>query len=335
MNATATEADRLLLDSRFVGRSTGVEWPTVGLGMVIVSAYVATTWFHYRLPATVTVVALAVVTAWWSSFQHELIHGHPFVSQRINDAIGVAPLLLWLPYGAYKSSHLRHHRDPMLTDPHEDPESFYVDPQRWEQSGPIARMLLWCNRTFAWRLIVSPLCATARFTKEQMLLLLQNDRQARKTWVVHLPALLVVCVYIFGVAQVPVWLYLLGVWGGTSLMRVRSFAEHMWTPDGRPRTAFVDGIFPFGVLFLFNNYHSAHHARPSVPWYQCRALARELDSRTVAKNGAGYYKGYREVFRLYFFRPFDVPVHPQTETGQTMRQRRSPAIQGVREVSDC
>jgi fatty acid desaturase len=334
MKATAKQADHVLPDLRFVGRSTGVEWLTVGLGLVMVGAYLAVTFSHGRVPAAVTIVALAFVMAWWSSFQHELIHGHPFANQRVNDAIGNVPLLLWLPYGAYKSTHLKHHRDPMLTDPFEDPESYYVDAQRWEHSSSAARALLWCNRTIGWRLIMNPIFSMVRFTLHQLRLLAAGDRHARKTWAAHVPAALVVSLYAFGVAGVPAWQYGLGVWGGTSLLRMRSFAEHRWMPDGRSRTAFVEGVFPFGLLFLFNNYHSAHHARPNVPWYQYRALARELDSRTVAQSGAGYYRGYREVFRQYLVQPFDIPVHPNTEAGRAILESRMTTGK-LHQVSDC
>ena len=39
--------------------------------------------------------------------------------------IGCWPLSLWLPYSIYRSTHLAHHRDENLTDPLEDPESYY------------------------------------------------------------------------------------------------------------------------------------------------------------------------------------------------------------------
>jgi fatty acid desaturase len=66
----------------------------------------------------------------------------------------------------------------------------------------------------------------------------------------------------------------------------------------------------FGVLFLFNNLHHTHHARPGVAWYRLPALTEQLGSADVARNGAGFYRGYVEVVRRFAFRPFDTPVNP-------------------------
>jgi fatty acid desaturase len=309
-------------ETSFKGRSTGVEWPTVGLGIVILLCFAAVTLTHDRMPAAATIALLGIVAGWWASFQHELLHGHPFASQRINDAIGGVVLGLWLPYRLYKRLHLRHHRDPLLTDPLEDPESFYVDEQRWRGTSRVGRAVLWADRTLAWRVAVNPLVSIPRLVIGQ-LRQLPRDRDARLDWGRHLPGMLLVGGWTFGVAGVPVWEYLLGaVWVATSLLRLRSFAEHRWTPEGTSRTAFVEGVFPFGLLFLFNNYHHAHHARPTVPWYQYPALARRLGSRAAASEGAGYYRGYREIVRLHLFRPFDIPVHPSTPSGSAMMNGR-------------
>lgn len=62
---------------------------------------------------------LILLTAWYLSLQHELIHGHPTRWPRVNQLFGLLPLAVWYPYGLYRDSHLRHHRNDHLTDPHE------------------------------------------------------------------------------------------------------------------------------------------------------------------------------------------------------------------------
>ena len=76
------------------------------------------------------------------SLQHELIHGHPTRSRRINTALGFPPLSLWLPFACYRTSHLAHHAGDGLTDPRRDPESFYVTGEEWSRMGPVRRMLI-------------------------------------------------------------------------------------------------------------------------------------------------------------------------------------------------
>ncbi len=306
-------------DTTFSGRADRVEWPTVAIGVLILGLYVAVTLGHRHLPALAVIVALGVISGWWSSVQHEIIHGHPFPSGRVNDLVGGFAMSLWIPFRVYKSLHLRHHRDALLTDPFEDPESFYCDAERWRRANPLVRSVMWCNRTFVGRMILGPPIALVRFLGSEFARLRRRERSAWTDWSTHLVWVAIALVWAFGIARVPVWEYVLGtVWLGTSVIQIRSFAEHLWQPESSSRTAFVDGFFPFGVLFLFNNMHNTHHARPMVPWYQLPRLADHLGSRTAADLGAGYYKGYREIIKLYGVKPFGVPVHPSTPEGSAL-----------------
>ena len=76
---------------------------------------------------------LILLTARYMSLQHELIHGHPTRWPRVNQLFGLLPLAVWYPYGLYRDSHLRHHRNDHLTDPHEDPESYYFSAAQWRR----------------------------------------------------------------------------------------------------------------------------------------------------------------------------------------------------------
>lgn len=306
-------------DATFSGRATSVEWPTVALGVLILALYGAVTLGHRHLPAFALIVALAVISGWWSSFQHEVIHGHPFRSERVNEAVGSFAMSLWIPFRVYKSQHLRHHRDTLLTDPFEDPESFYCDAERWHRANVIVRSVMWANRTFVGRMIIGPPISLVRFLGSEGRRLRRREGTAWRDWSAHLVWFAITCVWAFGIAGVPVWEYVVGsVWFGTSVIQIRSFAEHLWQPESSARTAFVDGFFPFGLLFLFNNMHNTHHARPTVPWYQLPRLADHLGSRAAAGAGAGYYKGYRDVIKLYGVKPFCVPVHPSTPAGSAL-----------------
>ena len=61
---------------------------------------------------------------------------------------------------------------------------------------------------------------------------------------------------------------------------------------------------PLALLFLNNNLHALHHARPEVAWYRLPALAG--DELPGSYDGVGY----GALFRRYLFRIKDSPVHP-------------------------
>lgn len=316
-------------DATFAGCATKIEWPTVALGTVIVGLYVIVTLSHDRLPTVVLVAALGLLAGWWSGFQHELIHGHPFPSDGVNEAIGSFAMTFWIPYRVYRQLHLRHHLGEALTDPTEDPESFYCDQDRWRDSSRLVRAVMWTNRTFVGRLVIGPPISVARFLGSELGKVARGEDSSRRDWCIHAFWVAVTGTWAFGIAGVPVWAYLLGtMWVGTSVIQIRSFAEHLYQPANENRTAFVDGVFPFGILFLFNNMHHAHHARPSVPWYQLPRLADHLGSREAAERGAGYYRGYRDVVRRYAVKPFCVPVHPATADGASLLAARYTPVTG-------
>ena len=266
---------------------------------------------HSRLPWPVTAVLLGVLVAWHSSLQHEVIHGHPFRVRWANDALAMAPLALWVPYPRYRALHLRHHRDEHLTDPLEDPESTYLTPGRWDAMHPAARALTVANRTLLGRVVLGPILATVGWWRSEVQLARAGDAAVRRAWARHLPAALAVAVVAVAVAGMPLWLYLLGaVYLSRSFALVRSFCEHRWVGPGAGRTAVVRAGRFWSLLFLHNNLHHAHHARPGVAWYRLPALAASLGSDDEARRGGGWYAGYGAVARRYGVRPFCQPVHP-------------------------
>ena len=121
-----------------------VEWPTALLAMGIYGGFLLLTYFWAALPLVAVIAAGGWLVAWHGSLQHEVIHGHPTRSQRLNDAIGWPPLSLWLPYAIYREGHLVHHRDEHLTDPIEDPESSYLTQATW--NALVLQLHIFANR---------------------------------------------------------------------------------------------------------------------------------------------------------------------------------------------
>ena len=142
-----------------------VEWPTVALAFVIYGLWLSVTFFYRDLPWWGLIAIGAWTIAWQLNLQHETIHGHPTRNRRINEAIGCWPLSLWLPYSIYRSTHLAHHRDENLTDPLDDPESYYWADGQWRAIGPLGRALVAAQSTLLGRMILGPAWTIPRFVR--------------------------------------------------------------------------------------------------------------------------------------------------------------------------
>jgi len=287
-----------------------IEWPTLGLTGVIFGGWFGLTWFHDALPAWLLYPLGALLIAWHSSLQHEFVHGHPTRWRRVNWALGFAPLSLWLPYERYRRVHLVHHIDARLTDPLDDPESRYWTAPAWQGVGPVRRFLVRCQATLLGRLILGPFWAIGGFLRDEGRRALR-DRPIRRIWALHLVGVAGVLAWVVGVCGMSAEAYLLGfVLPGTSLMLLRSFAEHRADGVIDRRTAIVERSWLFGVLYLFNNLHAAHHRRPALPWYALPGYYRARRSALLEANGGLVYRGYGEIFWRFLIRPHDRVVHP-------------------------
>lgn len=91
---------------------------------------------------------------------------------------------------------------------------------------------------------------------------------------------------------------------------VRSFAEHRPAQTAHERTAVIESGLFWSLLFLNNNLHALHHARPSAPWYDLPAEYRARKNAVLAQNGGYMFKGYGEIFRRSLFSAPAHPVHP-------------------------
>ncbi len=264
---------------------------------------------HRSLPWPASLAALALLGGFYMSLQHEALHGHPTNRRGVNTALAFAPLSFWLPYLGYRSSHMVHHHTD-LTDPEIDPESFYVNPVEWSSAGAVKRSYILVTRTMIGRLTIGSVHSIVRYLWHEVRTL-GSTPQAAKRWAAHVLAAAVLGWWLFVIVGVPVWQYVLGfVVMGQSLTLLRSFVEHCAVPEGT-RSAVVKAGPLMSLLYLNNNLHHSHHAEPSTPWYALPALHRALGSDEIAARGAGLYRrGYVEVARRNFLRPFCQPDHP-------------------------
>ncbi|HXZ15291.1 MAG TPA: fatty acid desaturase [Roseiarcus sp.] len=288
-----------------------VEWPTIGLAVVVYGWWGLATWFWRDLPAWALVPLGAWVIAWQMNLQHEVIHGHPTPWRAVNDAIGVWPLSLWLPFTSYRETHIRHHQDANLTDPFEDPESYYWTSAGWRDLGAIGRALYAAQSTLLGRLLLGPALMIGRFVVDLLRDAWRGKPGARLVVFWHLAECVPVLAWVIGVCGMPLWVYVAAfVYPGMSLAMVRSFAEHRAAQEPEKRTAIVENAPVLGLLFLNNNLHVAHHLRGGVPWYQLPRFYRMNRETLIKRNGGLVYDGYLDVVRRYALKPQDRLVHP-------------------------
>ena len=291
-----------------------VEWPTMGLAVLIYGMWFAATYCWRSLSLPVLVALGGVSVAWHMSLQHEIIHNHPTRWRRLNRALGAWPLALWLPFESYRISHLQHHNDTRLTDPLEDPESYYFNARQWRLLGPLGRGIVRAQSTLLGRMIVGPAWAMARFWAGETAAIAGGDVRRGAIVMRHLILGLLVIGWVVGVCQMPLTLYFWAFgYTGTALALIRSYAEHRAESEAERRTAIVETSWLLGPLFLFNNLHVVHHLRPTLPWWRIPRWYRLNREEVLTRNGGLVYRSYFDVARRYLFKPHHAALHPAAE----------------------
>ena len=286
-----------------------MEWPTLGLLGACYLLWLGVTALHDQIGYLLAVPILILTLTQFSSLQHEVLHGHPFGSGRLNELTVFLPLGLWLPYRRFRDLHLRHHRVPTLTDPQDDPESFYLPVTRWQLVGRLMRHVLAVNNTLLGRLLIGPMLALIAFFVGEVRALARTEEGVWNAWAMHLIGLVPVIAWLSwtGFAALP---YLLAVYLSFSLLMIRTFLEHQAAETPEARTVIIERGGPFALLFLNNNLHAVHHDRPSVPWYRIPELYRRERDRYLARTGDYRYRSYWDVFRRYLVAPKEPVLWP-------------------------
>ena len=288
-----------------------VEWPTVALAVVLYVLFGLLTWWHAALPWWLILPLGGFLVCLHGSLQHEAVHGHPTPWPWVNEALVFPSLWLWMPFRVYRESHLVHHRNESLTDPRDDPESYYVTPEAWAQMGPLRRGFLLANNSLLGRLTLGPLVAVWRHWADESGRLRRGDRRHLPAWGLHLVGCALTFAWVLGVCGIPLGEYLLlYAYPGLSLTLVRSFLEHRARPEVEERSVLVEAGPVMSLLFLNNNLHALHHAHPGVCWYRLPALYRTRRDELLAGNGGYRFDSYLEVARSYLLRPKEPVLHP-------------------------
>jgi len=290
-------------------RTSGIEWPTVGLMVACYGLWAVATMWAAALWLPLGMVLAALAIALHSSLSHEALHGHPFRDARLNEATVFACLGLFVPYRRFRDLHLAHHRDSILTDPYDDPESNYLDPAVWHRLPRPVRRILAVNNTLAGRMILGPAISLIALLRDDWRAMRGGDAAVRGAWALHLAGVLPVLAWVAW-SPMPLWAYLVAAYAGFSILKIRTFLEHRAHERASGRTVVIEDRGPLALIFLNNNLHVVHHMHPHTPWYRLPGLFRENREKYLTRNGGYYYRSYGEVFARHFLRPKDPVPHP-------------------------
>jgi len=284
----------------------GPEWGTFALILACYGVWLAVI---FALPVWLAIPVMGLVAALHSSLTHEALHGHPFRTKWLNEALLALPLTLFIPYYRFRDLHLAHHRDSTLTDPYDDPESNYLDPEVWNRLPGWQRQLLIANNTLLGRMVLGPAIGQYVFLRDEWRGALRGQGKILLAWALHAPGVAVV-LWIVAQSPMPIWAFILSAYIGLGLVKIRTFLEHRAHEEASARTVIIEDRGLLAFLFLNNNLHVVHHMNPGAPWYRLPALYRADKDRFQARNEAYVYRSYAEIFRAYFWRPKDPVAHP-------------------------
>ncbi|USG61711.1 fatty acid desaturase [Sneathiella marina] len=252
-----------------------------------------------QIPGWLLFMALIPVITLHSSLQHECIHGHPFESQVINDILAFMPMGLFLPYLRYKELHLAHHQKASITDPLEDPESWYLTADQWQNTPKPLKMLLQVNNTLLGRFVLGPLLGTGRMVLGDISKMRQGNKQLVLMWTSHLFTCAVLLSILGAFGHVSLLMYFAAAYVGMSILMIRTYLEHQSHPSMRARSVIIEDRGLLSYLFLNNNLHAIHHAYPTVAWYQLPGLFRKNREQFLSLNRGYRFGTYGDVIRQY------------------------------------
>ncbi len=253
---------------------------------------------------------LTLATCWFMSLQHELIHGHPSRDRRVNRLFGLAPLAVWYPYELYRSSHLAHHRDALLTEPGIDPESNYISEADYLALPACIRPLWIAQRTALGRVLLGPPMMIVPTWLDILRRPLRGDCSQCGSWALHLALLAAMLWGLDRWAGIDPLRYVLTVGcPALGLAMLRSFYEHRPAQSPAHRVVVNEAGLFWRVLYLNNNYHAVHHERPDLPWYLVRKFYLAHRADVLRRNGGFVVPGYLSLIGRYALTTIDSPIH--------------------------
>ena len=289
------------------------EVPTWAVLVSNYAAWILLTWYHASIPWWLLLFLGGYSVCLHGSLQHEFLHGHPTRNKALNKLLVWIPFGLWMPYTIYRDSHIAHHQCPRLTDPMEDPESFYFGVGNWQRLPRFVRLVLQVNNTLMGRLLIGPIIAATTFWFKQIRMLVSGNRRCVGVWMWHLAGCAIVLYWVISVCGLPLWQYVvLFAWPGLSMTLLRSYTEHRPVQNLEQRTIIIEGSWLTRLLYLNNNFHHVHHSEPGLAWYHVGKRYNEMREAVNEENGGFYFRNYFELLLKHLLRIKDSPAFPLT-----------------------
>ncbi len=283
-----------------------VVWGALTYTIPLVSLWIA-------IPLT---FATVLVATFHSSLQHECTHGHPTRHAAINEALVFLTLGIFIPYRRFRALHLRHHNNAALTDPYDDPESFYLDGTVWDRLPLVVRLVFRFNNTLAGRLTIGPALALLAFWTTEVRHLIAGSRGVRLAWALHAVGLVAVFAWlVWACGWSPLAYMAFVAYPAMGVLMIRTYAEHQAHEVAGHRTVIVERGGLLGFLFLNNHLHFVHHSHPRAPWYDLPRLYRENAERYRVENGGYVFESYAAIARHYLFHAKEPVAHPLWRRG--------------------
>lgn len=285
------------------------DWPTLVLLLLCYGVWGCALFWLTSISLWLAIPTASLAITLHASLQHEVIHGHPFRDPRLNAALVFPALNLAIPYLRFRDTHLEHHRDAMLTDPYDDPETNYIDPVIWERLPAWKRMVLRFNNTLLGRLLIGPVIAQIAFVKTDVALISKDQPSVLSGWLLHIPAACLILGLVW-FSPMPLWAYICAAYCALSILKLRTFLEHQAHHSARGRTVVIEDRGLFALLFLNNNFHVVHHMHPKVAWYRLPALYFANRDKYLRRNRGYVYRNYRQIIHHYLLTAKDPVQHP-------------------------
>ncbi|WP_421780262.1 fatty acid desaturase [Kiloniella litopenaei] len=285
------------------------EWRTVLLIVFCYSFLGLMLLNPFDVPLIIQILIIIPLITLHSSLQHECIHGHPFESEKLNDAIVIIPVGLLVPYLRFKETHIKHHQNASISDPYEDPESGYQDLEIWENRPEWVKRIFNFNNTLFGRMLIGPTLSVIGFALYE---LNNGDKKTLLIWLMHFVMSASVITFVYVLSDMPVWAYFICSYFAYSLLMVRTFLEHQAHESMRARTVIVEDTGFFSFLFLNNNLHVVHHAYPTVAWYKLPGIFQKNRQRFLEMNRGYSFKNYAEIFKRFSFSQKEPVAYPFT-----------------------